>query len=154
MMNHSTRTRSVMTMSSNGKSKGATRKEGSVRGGRDAVFVQKVFRKGLGAFQLGTGGAGSETGQTGIPEAIDNACDQRNLGADDRQTDAFVRCKFQQGLDVIRPDRDIARLRFACRAGIPRRNEDLMDAAGLCTFPCQCMFPSAAAYDQNLHRLI
>ncbi len=82
---------------------------------------------------------------------IDDARDQRCLGADDRQSDAFV--KRQPRERVRYRSGEMSTLRTpgsACRARVAGRNEDLFRYRGAGAFPGQRMFTPAVAYDAGL----
>ncbi len=127
------------------------RRKGRVACGGNAVAPEKFLGEGLGAFEARRRPRGTEAGAAGRGEAIDDAGDQRDFGADDGQGDVFARGKFEQGVDGVGRDVDIAHLGLERRAGVARRDEDLVHARRLRAFPCQRVFTAAAADDEDFH---
>ena len=92
-----------------------------------------------------------EAFQSGLGEGVDDANDQRRLGADDSQVDGpFAREGDQLG-HILGTDRYVLELGFARRAGIAGRDENGVYLGRLRGLPGQRVFAAAAADDQYLH---
>ena len=85
-------------------------------------------------------------------ESVDDARNQGHLRTDDGQVDALPGGKFQQRLNVIRRDVDVADIRFERGAGVAGSHVHMLHARRLRAFPCQCVLAAAAADDQDFHK--
>jgi hypothetical protein len=125
--------------------------EGAVFGRRNAVAGHEGLGEILGAFELRGSLGRTENFQAGVAKCIDYAFGKRRFRTDDRQADALALRECDQVRD--RCQRDIAELALARRAPIAGRDEDFGDTARLGDFPRQRMLASAAANDQDIHRI-
>ena len=88
---------------------------------RDLVPREKRLREGFRALELSAGGARAEALEAGRLEAIDDAADERQLGAYDGQSDALFLGRIDERREIGYCDRQIARFRFSSRARVAGR---------------------------------
>ncbi len=74
-------------------------------------------------------------------------------GTHDGEPDVLTRREFDQGLDGVGGDVDIAYLGLERGARIAWGDEHLMNPGRLRAFPRQRMFAAATADDENLHAI-
>ena len=122
-----------------------------VVGRRDVVAGEEILREGLRAFELGRGRGRAEAGQVGFYKTVDDARNERRLGADDGQVDGFILGECEQGIDVVRADVDIAAFRLGSGAGVTGRDQHLCHVIRLAAFPRQRMLPATRSDDEYLH---
>ena len=85
----------------------------------------------------------------GAPQAVDDARDQRRLGADDDQIDGFALGEADDALDVVGRDREA--FGEGRDPGVAGGGIELAAAARLGDGPAQGMFAPPRSYHQNLH---
>src|SRR5690606_23418994 len=76
---------------------------------------------------------------------------ERRFGTHDRQIDPLALGEGDQPRNIVDCDVDVLHARFQCRAGIPRRDVDGVDARRLRDFPSERMLATAGTDDQYLH---
>ncbi len=118
-------------------------------GGRDLVTRQEVLGKRLGAFKLRSTGGRTEAVQATAAEQVDDACNQRYFGADDGQRNVLF-SEIRQLLQCQNVDGHVFAFGLDRRARIARCDKHLLHAWVLGDFPCQGVFTTAAANDQNI----
>src|SRR3990167_9067988 len=116
----------------------------------DVLACQEILGKGLGAFQLRSGGGGAEDIQLARTEQINHAFNQRRFRADDGQLHVLLG-EIGQLLDGQNVDGDVLALGLNSGAGVAGGDEDFSDALVLGHFPGQGVFTTAAADDQYVH---
>ena len=116
---------------------------------RNVVFFHQIFGKCFGAFQDRCIFSRSEYTQSLCLKGIYHAANQRIVHTDDGQIDRFFFCKSHQFVKFHRTDVDTFCIFFNSR--IARCTVDFVNFRTLCYFPCDCMFSSAASYDQYVH---
>ena len=113
---------------------------------------EKILRERFGSFELGGGRSRAKAGQAERVEAVNDTGDERRLGADDCQCDILVLCELCEGVYVIRLYGNVADLVLACRTGVSRGDEHLVDTWRLSAFPREGMFAATRANNQNVHQ--
>src|SRR3990167_1165172 len=116
----------------------------------DVLACEEILGKGLGAFQLRSGGGGAEDIQLARTEQINHAFNQRRFRANDGQLHILFG-EVSQLLNGQNVDGDVLALGFNGGAGVARGDEDFLDALVLRHFPGQGVFTTAAADDQYVH---
>src|SRR5690606_17746252 len=119
--------------------------------GRDPVLREKGLRERFRSLEAGRGRARPEAGEPRGFETIDHACDERLLGADDRERDRFAAGERDEAVEIVRANRDVTDSRLACRSRVPRCDQHLVDERRLRRFPRDRMFAPAGADDEYLH---
>ena len=103
---------------------GVTRERGIGRR-RNAVALEEFLGEGLGTFELGRGLHGTKAAQARGLEGVDHTHDQRRLGADDGESNAFRAGELDEACDVLGGHLDIAHARLGGRAAVAGRDEHL-----------------------------
>ena len=108
-----------------------------------------MLGEALAAFELRGGIVRAEGGESGSPQRIGDAVDQRTFRADHDQTDAPCLAERDDG-GVIG---DIQRDQFGMLRDprIARRGEQFLTKPGLRQLPCQRMFAPARSQQQDVH---
>ena len=122
-----------------------------VEPGGNAVAFEELLGEGLAAFQLRGRGGGAEDAVAAGAERIDHAGDQRLLGADHGQGDAFAFGQRQQAVDVGGLHVRVAALVLVRGAGVAGGDDHLVHAWGLRQLPRQRVLASAGTDDEEFH---
>ena len=112
---------------------------------------EELLREGFGAFELRAGAARPEALQARGFEGVDDAADERHLGADDGQRDALLLGHVDERREIRDGEGHVTRLRLAGGAGVARRAQDLADLRRLRELPCQRVLAPAVADQQDFH---
>src|SRR5262249_19882494 len=105
----------------------------------------------LARLDLGRLARRAEDPQLVLVEMIDDALDERLLGADDGQADALLLDEGDEPVEVVDVQGDVAAV--ASGAGVTRGTIDPLDPFGLGQLPDQGVLATALADDQDLHRV-
>ncbi len=108
-----------------------------------------LARKCFGAFQLCGCGAWSEGGNASSLQPVDKPGYKRGLWPDHHKVRTFGFCKRKQPVQIIGGDTGTASKR---RHGVaPRSYDEAFSQGRSGNGPCQRMFASAAADQENFH---
>ncbi len=116
---------------------------------RDAVLQHDLLGESLARFQLGGLLRRAEDKESASPEHVGDAGSQRRLRTDDHEIWAFSLSEPRYRINVGRCDLH-APTQFL-QPGVPRGSDQVGRGVVLPEFPANCVFPAAAAEEEDLH---
>ena len=115
------------------------------RRGGNMVLLHQVFGKGFGSFQFRRILIGPENRQAPGTKYIADTCHQCSFRPHHRQIDAVLFCIIRNLVQIIQVQCNTFTFGEFCNPGVTRYHADTLYLAALGHFPCQGMFPAAAA---------
>ncbi len=120
-------------------------------GGRQMVAFGEGLGEGLGGFQLGRLGGGTEAGDAQRLQPVGQALFQRRLGPDHHEVGLNLVHQGEQAVHVVGGYR--AHLAQLGHAGVAGGDHQAAEAGGLGDLPRQGVFAATAAHQQDVHAL-
>ena len=122
-----------------------------ISGSGNIIFFHKILGKRLGAFQNSRIFTWAKHLQTALFKYVYNASYQRVIHSNDRQIYAMFLGKIRQFLKFH--SSDIYALCILGNSRIAGCAVNFVSFRAFCHTPCNCMFSSAASYNQYIHQV-